>query len=288
MGQLLMSGLAMGCIYALGSLGFVITHKSVGILNFAYGEMVTFGAYFAFTVFAAFKLPLPLGSLLLAAGLVLMGLFFSFAIYKPLRLKPARTVVIATLGVSIAMQALALLIWGPYPKRLPTMVSSEPIFAGSIVILPHNLFILIVTAISVVFLYVLYGKTSLGWKMQAIAQNAETARLMGIHVERIITFTWILSSGFGGLAGFLVAPLFFINASMGFTVMLKAFAACIIGGFGNFEGAIVGGLFVGLAEALLAGYFSSAYKDVLTFALLIIVLIVLPRGFFGEKIGEKV
>ena len=288
MGQLLISGLAIGCIYALGSLGYVITFKSVGILNFAYGEMVTFGAYLAVTFFVILKLPMPVGFLLLAAGMIVIGLVFSFAIYKPLRSKPPRTVVIATLGVSIALQALALLIWGPYPKRLPTIVSSEPIFAGSLVILPHNLFIFATTAVSVVFLYILYGKTSLGWKMQAIAQDAETARLMGINVERIISLTWVLSSAFGGLAGFLVAPLFFVNASMGFAVMLKAFAACIIGGFGSFEGAIIGGLFIGLAETLLAGYFSSAYKDVLTFGLLIIVLIVLPRGFFGEKIGEKV
>jgi branched-chain amino acid transport system permease protein len=112
--------------------------------------------------------------------------------------------------------------------------------------------------------------------------------LWGINVGGIILFTWVLSAWLGGLAGFLVAPLFFINMGVGFAVMLKAFAACIIGGFGSLQGALVGGLFVGVAETLLAGYVSSAYKDVLAFGLLILVLLFLPRGFFGEKIGEKV
>ena len=288
MGQVLLGGFAMGCIYALGSLGYVIMFKSVGILNFAYGEILTFTAYLAFTIFVALNLPLPIGLLVLAASLVILGLFFANVIYRPLRGKSPRTVVVTTLGVSIAMQALALIIWGPFPRRLPTVVSSEPFLVGDLVVLPHNLLIFAVTAVSVTLLYLLYSKTSLGWKMQAIAQDAETARLMGIRVGAIISFTWVLSALFGGMAGFLIAPLFFINSTMGFTVMLKAFAACIIGGFGSFQGAVLGALFIGVAEALFAGFVSSAYRDVLTFGLLVVVLIVMPRGFFGEKIGEKV
>jgi len=288
MGQLLVSGFAIGCIYALTSLGFVITFKSVGILNFAYGEMVMLGAFFATTLVVSLKMPLILGLLLVMIAMVGVGIVFAFGVYRPLRNKPVRTVVIATIGVSIALQALALIIWGPYPRSLPTLGAPEPINVFGVSILPHNLYIFGITIAVMVLLWLLYAKTSIGWKMQAVAQDAEAARLMGINVDFIIITTWVLSALLGGLAGFLLAPLFFITITVGFAAMLKAFAACIIGGFGSFPGAIVGGLFVGLAESLLAGYVSTAYKDALTFALLIVILLFLPQGLFGEKIGEKV
>lgn len=288
MGQLLISGLAIGCIYSLASLGFVITYKSVGILNFAYGEMLTLAAYFASTLVVSAGVPLVLGMILVLIAMVGVGVAFAYGVYTPLRNKPVRTVVIATIGVSIALQALMLLIWGPYPKSLPVLGSTSPIRVLGVSILPHNLYIFGFTIVAVVLLYALYGRTSMGWKMQAVAQDAEAARLMGINVSSVIVFTWILSATFGGLAGFLLAPLFFISTSVGFAAMLKAFAACIIGGFGSLQGAIIGGLFVGVAESLLAGYVSSAYKDVLTFGVLIVILILLPQGLFGEKIGEKV
>jgi branched-chain amino acid transport system permease protein len=288
MGQLLVSGLAIGCIYSLASLGFVITYKSVGILNFAYGEMITLAAYFAATYVTSMGAPVVLGLVMVLISMIPIGMGFAYLVYRPLRNKPVRTVVIATIGVSIALQALALIIWGPYPKSVPTLGGSKPLHFGGVALLPHNLYIFGITIVVLLLLYLLYARTSLGWKMQAIAQDAEAARLMGINVDFIIMFTWVLSAGLAGLAGFLLAPLFFVTTTTGFAVMLKAFAACIIGGFGSLQGAVVGGLFVGVAETLLAGYVSSAYKDVLTFALLIVVLIVLPQGLFGEKIGEKV
>jgi len=288
MGQLLISGLAIGCIYSLASLGFVITYKSVGILNFAYGEMVSVGAYLAATFVVSVGVPLVMGLVLVLIAMVGVGVAFAYGVYNPLRNKPVRTVVMATIGVSIALQALMLLLWGPYPKSLPVLGSTSPIRLGGTAILPHNIYIFGFTIVSVVLLYLLYGRTSVGWRMQAVAQDAEAARLMGINVTSIIVITWVLSAMFAGLAGFLLAPLFFITTSVGFAVMLKAFAACIIGGFGSLEGAIVGGLFVGVAESLLAGYVSTAYKDVLTFGVLIAILILMPQGLFGEKIGEKV
>jgi branched-chain amino acid transport system permease protein len=288
MGQLLISGLAMGCIYSLASLGFVITYKSVGILNFAYGEIMTLGAYFGATFVVALKLPMLLGFILVMITMTAVGVGFTYGVYRPLAQKPVRTVVIATIGVSIALQALVLLVWGPYPKSLPVLGSTSPIRFLGMAIMPHNLYIFGISILVVAILWLIYAKTSIGWKMQAVAQDAEAARLMGINVNAVILFTWLLSAWLGGLAGFLLAPLFFITTTVGFAVMLKAFVACIIGGFGSLQGALVGGLSVGVAESLLAGYVSSAYKDALTFALLIVVLLFLPKGLFGEKIGEKV
>lgn len=288
MGQLLISGLAIGCIYSLVSLGFVITFKSVNILNFAYGELVTIGAYLGTTFVVSARMPIVVGLLLDLVAMVAIGVVFAYLVYRPLRNKPVRTVVIATIGVSIALQALMLLVFGVYPKSMPPLGGSEPLNILGLSVLPQQLYIFGITVVCIVGLWVLYSKTSIGWKMQAVAQDAEAARLMGIKVGSIIILTWILSATLGGLAGFLLAPLFFISVSVGFAAMLKAFAACIIGGMGSFQGALVGGLFIGVAESLLAGYVSTAYKDVLTFAVLIVVLLFLPQGLFGEKIGEKV
>lgn len=288
MSQIVISGLAIGCIYALVSLGFVITFKSVGILNFAYGELVMLGAYLGLTFVTIAGAPQVLGLVLVLVAMTVIGVGFAYGVYYPLRNKPTRTVVIATIGVSIALQALALLIWGPYPKSLPTFGGSDPIHVLGVSILPHNLFIFGITVAVMIALYFLYARTSVGWKMQAVAQDVEAARLMGIDVTFIIILTWMLSASLAGLAGYLLAPLFFITTTVGFGAMLKGFAACIIGGFGSLQGAVIGGLFVGVAESLLAGYVSTAYKDVLTFGLLILILILLPQGLFGEKIGEKV
>ena len=288
MGQLLVSGLAIGCIYSLASLGFVITYKSVGILNFAYGEMITLAAYFAATFVTSMGMPVVLGLVMVLLAMMPVGVGFAYGVYRPLRNKPVRTVVIATIGVSIALQALFLIVWGPYPRSVPNLGGAKALHFSGIAILPHNLYIFGITIVVLTLLYLFYARTSVGWKMQAVAQDAEAARLMGVNVDFIILVTWLLSAGLAGLAGFLLAPLFFVTTTVGFAVMLKAFAACIIGGFGSLQGAVIGGLFVGVAETFLAGYVSSAYKDVLTFALLIIVLIVLPQGLFGEKIGEKV
>lgn len=288
MAQLLISGLAIGCIYSLVSLGFVITYKSMNILNFAYGEVVTLGAYLGTTFVVGSKLPILLGLILDLIAMMAIGVAFAYVVYRPLRNKPVRTVVIATIGVSIAIQALVLLIWGPYPKSMPALGGSEPVRLLGLSILPQHLYIFIITAATVFILWLLYSKTTIGWKMQAVAQDAEAARLMGINTDLVIVLTWILSATLGGLAGFLLAPLFFINVTVGFAAMLKAFAACIIGGMGSFQGALLGGLFIGVAESFLAGYVSSAYKDALTFGVLIVVLLLLPQGLFGEKIGEKV
>lgn len=288
MAQLLISGLAIGCIYSLVSLGFVITYKSMNVLNFAYGEVVTLGAYFGTTLVVGANLPIVVGLIVDLVAMAAVGVAFAYLVYRPLRNKPVRTVVIATIGVSIAVQALVLVLWGVYPKSMPALGGSQPISVLGLSVLPQHLYIFGFTIATVLLLWLLYSKTTTGWKMQAVAQDAEAARLMGINTDAIIVFTWVLSALLGGLAGFLLAPLFFISVTVGFVAMLKAFAACIIGGLGSFQGAMVGGLFIGVAESLLAGYVSSAYKDALTFGVLIVVLLLMPQGLFGEKVGEKV
>jgi branched-chain amino acid transport system permease protein len=286
--QLLVNGLAIGCIYGLIALSLVMIFKSVGIINFAHGELVMLGAYSGVTTSHIMNMPLGFSLLVTFVVMAAFGYIFQLGVYKPLQNKPFLTIVMSTLGVSIALQHLTLLLWGPYPFTMKSFGGSQPIRAMGIYVLPQNLFIFLITACVLLFLYILYAKTNIGWMMLATAQDREAARLIGIRVNFLTALTFIIASAVAAIAGFAVAPLFIVSAEMGFSAMLKAFAAVIVGGFGNLPGAVAGGLFIGVMETLVAGYISTAYKDVVAFLVIITVLWFFPQGFFGEKIQEKV
>ena len=288
MAQIIISGLAMGCIYALVALGSIIIFKSTNLLNFAQGELVMFAAYLGVTTSTRLELPLSIAMAVTVVLCGLMGMLFELICYRPLRGKPGSTVIIATIGVSIALQNLATIVWGPYPLSMPLFGGSDPITLLGVALLPQNIVIMVFTFTLLALLFSMYSKSSIGRMMQATAQDTEAARLMGIKVNRIILVTFVLSGVLAGSAGFLLGPLFLVNCTVGFSAMLKGWSASIIGGFGNLEGAVLGALFLGVVEALTAGYVSTAYKDAIAFAILILVLLVAPQGFFGEKIGEKV
>ena len=286
--QLVINGLAMGCIYALVALGFLLIYQAVGALNFAQGELVMLGGFLGISLALGLKLPLPVAFLLTIALMAGIGWIFQRVAYYPLRDRPFMAVIISTVGVGIALRNGAQLIWGPLPLSFPSLVGTEPIrFAGNSV-LPQHLFIIAVTLVLLAAQYFFFTRTAVGHQLQATAQDAETARLMGIPVGQMIAVTFMLSAAMAGVAGLLLAPIFFVTTDMGGMVMLKAFVASIIGGFGSIPGAIMGALFVGVMETFVAAYVSSAYKDAFAFLILILVLFVRPRGLFGEKISEKV
>jgi len=287
-GQLFVNGIAMGCIYALIALSLVMIYKSVGIINFAHGELVMLGAYFGITATQFLGLSLIYSIIITLMAMGIFGYAFQLGVYKPLQNKPFLTILMSTLGISIALQHLALLVWSPYPYIMKPFWGSTPIRALGVHVLPQNILIFLVTTIILVLLYILYAKTNLGWMMLATAQDREAARLVGIKVNRLTALTFIFASAVAATAGFLVAPLFIVTTDMGFAAMLKAFAATIVGGFGSLSGAVLGGFFVGLVETFVAGYISTAYKDVVAFLIIIFILIFFPQGFLGEKIQEKV
>jgi branched-chain amino acid transport system permease protein len=286
--QLVVNGLAMGCIYALVALGFLLIYQAVGALNFAQGELVMLGGFLGISLALGLKLPLPLAFLLTILLMAAIGWLFQRVAYYPLRNRPFAAVIISTVGVGIALRNGAQLIWGPNPLSFPGLFGAEPIRVAGTTILPQHLFIIAVTLLLLAAQYWFFTRTALGRQLQATAQDAEMARLMGIPVGRMIAATFMLSAAMAGVAGLLLAPVFFVTTDMGGMVMLKAFVASIIGGFGSIPGAIVGALFVGVMETFVAAYVSSAYKDAFAFLILILVLFVAPRGLFGEKISEKV
>ncbi len=277
----------MGCVYAFVALGFTLTIAAAGVVNFAYSEWVTYGAYLGVTFAVILGWPLWLALTATIAACVLIGCLFQLFIFTPLEGRHFLTTVSATIGIALAMQALATLVWGPYPLTLPTFFGAGAVQVGSIALFPHNLLIIALAIVIIGGLQLAMTRTSLGLKLQATAQDSNAARLMGIRVRRMRALAYCLSAGIAGLSGFLVAPLFVVTNTMGFGLMLKGFAATIVGGWGSLKGAVFGGLLVGLIEAIGAAYLSSEYKETIAFAMIVLVLLVRPKGLFPERIAEK-
>jgi branched-chain amino acid transport system permease protein len=286
MSQLLLSGVAMGCIYALVALGFVLIYNATGGLNFAQGELVMLGAFLFYA-----GLDAGLGPLLAVAaalvGMALLGYVFQRLVFYPLRERPWFFFVIATIGFSIVARNAALLIWGPNTLQVPSFFASGVVTIAGATLAPEKAAIVVVTLVVLALQYALFFYTDTGRRMRAAAQNAEMAQLLGIRPKRMIALTFMLSAVLAGIAGILLAPVFMIDPQMGGSVILKAFIAVIIGGFGSIPGAVVGGLLVGVLEILVAVYVSSAYKDSIAFAVLIFFLVAFPRGLFGEAVAER-
>ena len=284
--QVVFSGLTMGCIYALVALGFALTIAAAGIVNFAYGEWVTYGAFFGVT-FAALGLPLWLALILTALAVASIGYGFQWLVFNPLEGRHFLVIVAATVGVALMMQHAATIIWGPYPLSLPAFFGARVVEVGGVTFFLHSLLIIVFTVGLIAVLHLAMTRTRIGLMLQAAAQDPDAARLMGICLTRMRTLAYCVSAGLAGIAGFLVAPLFVATTTLGFVLMLKGFAATVLGGWGSLKGAVFGGITVGLVEALGATYISSEYKDVIAFAIIIAVLLARPRGLFPERIAEK-
>ena len=286
--QEIVSGLSIGCIYALVGFGFVLVYNAVGAVNFAHGELVMFGGYFGYAFSTTMGLPLWLSLILSLASMGVMGIFYSHVAYYPMRHRPVVTVIIASIGMSILLRNSALAIWGPDPLKLNSFLGDGIINISGVVIPRHQVLIFLVTAVVFIGQSFFFSRTSIGRKLQATAQDQEAAKLMGIKVHRMITLTFMLAALLAAIAGFLTAPLWFLEPDVGLVIIVKAFIAIVIGGFGSIPGLVVGGLFLGVTEVLVASHLTSEYKDVISYLILIAVLIALPQGFFGEKIAEKV
>ena len=285
--QLLFAGLAVGSVYALVALGFVLIYRATNVVNFAQGDFAMLGAYLMVIAYANLHLPYWLAFVVALAGMALFGLIFNLGVYYPLRNRSFLPVVISTLGASILMENSVLALYGPAPQALRSVFTQQGFNVGGIFLDTQYLLILVVTALLVYLQHMFFEHTLVGKKMQATSQDKDMARLLGIPVATMIALTFIYSAVIGGLAGILVAPILFVSIGMGSVIALKAFAATIIGGFGDVKGAIVGGVALGIVETLGAGYISVPYKDAFAFLVLFVFLLFRPQGIFGEKVSEK-
>ncbi len=284
--QLLFTGIGIGAVYALVALGFVLIFRATNVVNFAQGEFSMVAAYLM-VVCVELGLPYWLSFVIALAGMARLGVIFNLGVYYPLRHRTYLPVIIATIGASILLSNSVLAIYGPQPQVLQGWFDTPGIQLGPVYLDSQYLLIIGVTIFLVLFNFWFFEKTLLGKKLQATSQDKEMASLLGISVSTMIMITFIYSAVLGGLAGILVAPVLFVSIQMGSTIALKAFAATIIGGFGDVAGAIVGGLALGVIETFGAAYISVPYKDGFAFLVLIAFLVFRPQGIFGERVAEK-
>ena len=285
--QLLFTGLGVGSIYALVALGFVLIYRATNVVNFAQGDFAMLGAFSMVVLCVDLELPYWLGILVTLSVMLAFGALFNSAVYYPLRNRGFQPVIISTIGASILLENGVLAAYGPRPQTLPGFLSFPGFSVGLIFFDSQYLLILGVTVVMVTLQYFFFERTLLGKKMQATSQDKEMASLLGIPVALMMMLTFMYSSALGALAGILVAPILFVSVGMGSSIALKAFAASIIGGFGDVTGAIVGGLALGVVETFGAAYISVPYKDAFAFIVLVLFLLFRPQGLFGEKVAEK-
>ncbi len=286
--QLGVSGLAMGAIYGLVALGFTLIWNAVGIVNFAQGELVMLAAFVSVASLSqALHLPWGVNLVLTMVFMAAFGLLMARGIYHPLRNAPQLGAIVATLGLSIFLKNSAVLVWGPDPLIDSGPFGNATVTLGPAKIYGQHVLILVTMVVLMILQVVMFRSTAIGKAMRATAQDREVARLMGINTDRVIALIFAYACVLAGVAGVLVAPVFYVSADMGGMVSLKAFASSIVGGFGNAPGAIIGGLILGLVDALGSYFLSSQYIDVISFGLLIAFLIFRPQGLFGEPEMER-
>jgi branched-chain amino acid transport system permease protein len=285
--QLLFTGLGVGSIYALVALGFVLIYRATNVVNFAQGDFAMLGAFAMVVLCIDLGLPYWAGLLITIVLIAAFGALFNLGVYYPLRHRTFLPVIISTIGASILLENGVLAAYGPRPQSLPGVFESQGFNLGPVFFDSQYLTILAVTLVLVVLQYLFFERTLIGKKMQAVSQDKEMASLLGIPVASMIMLTFVYSATLGGIAGILVAPILFVSVNMGASIALKAFAASIIGGFGDVTGAIVGGLALGVIETFGASYISVPYKDAFGFIVLFVFLLFRPQGIFGERIAEK-
>ncbi len=291
--QQLVNGLTLGVIYALIAVGYTMVYGVIELINFAHGEIYMLGAFFCVTFITLAGLPLWLAILMAMACCAVLGVLIDIIAYRPLRGSHRLAVLITAIGMSIFLQNLALVIWGSRPKAFPQdavpAFFAEQAFAfGDVNITWLHLFIFAVTTIMMVGLYLIISRTQIGAAMRALAQNRTACQLMGVNVNRVISFTFALGSAMGAMAGVLVAMFYnTLYPTMGYTAGVKAFAAAVLGGIGSVPGAMFGGLVLGVAEAMGAGYVSSLYRDGVAYAVMIAVIIFRPSGILGKSLVDK-
>ena len=285
--QLLFTGIGIGAVYALVALGFVLIYRATNVVNFAQGQFAMLGAFGMVITTEGLGLPYWLGILLTLAAMAIFGALFNLGVYYPLRHRSFLPVVISTIGASILLTNGVLATYGPEPATLPGLTDLPGLTFGGLFLDSQYLAIIAITLVLVVLQYLFFERTLLGKKLQATSQDKEMASLLGIPVAGMIMLTFVYSAVLGGIAGILVAPILFVSVGLGAQIALKAFAASIIGGFGDIPGAIVGGLAIGVIETFGSFYISVPYKDAYAFVLLFAFLLLRPQGLFGEKVSQK-
>jgi branched-chain amino acid transport system permease protein len=284
--QQIMNGVIIGVVYALIAIGLTLVFGILDVINFAHGEFYMIGAFLTYSLSVGFGLPYTVA---LAAGVVgaaAAGLLAERVSVRPLQGRHMFTIVLSTLGLSIFLQHGALLVWGPDPREIHLDWGSRPVMFGEIVVSSLRLVALAVGLLLILVVTCFIRLSRWGMAMRAVARNRDAAALMGVPVQRIRAMAFAGGSALAGVAGGLLGAMFTVEPTMGEWAVVKAFSVVIMGGMGNVPGAVLGGIILGVAESLGAGYLpgGSSYKDGIGYAILILVLLIRPQGLFGQRV----
>jgi len=287
--QLVISGIAQGCIYGLIALGFVLIYKATETVSFAQGELMMLGAFCGLACMTMLGFPFWLAVLSAIVAMALFGILLERIVIRPILGQPAFSIVMLTIGIGYVARGLITMLpgIGTETHTLPVPYQDQVWNMGSLVLNAVQLVVIGVTALLCAGLYAMFKYSKLGIAMQAASQNQLAAYYMGIPVKRLNGLVWGLASAVAAIAGLLLAPITFVHANMGF-IGLKAFPAAVVGGFGSLPGAIVGGLVIGIVESLAGFYLPEGFKDIAPYLVVLIMLMVKPNGLFGEKLRKKV
>ncbi|MDB6000516.1 MAG: amino acid/amide transporter rane protein 1, family [Rhizobacter sp.] len=285
--QFLFSGLTVGAMYTMAALGYAIIYNASHVVNFAQGEFIMLGAMTTASLVDA-HVPLPVAVALAVLVSLATGALMERIAIRPARGAPLVSVLIITLGVALIIRGAVQVVLGKGNHSLPSFSGDEPLALWGATLARQSVWVFAVTALVVVVLAWTFTRTLPGKSMLATSHNPLAAQLVGIDTQRVMFASYALSGGLGAIGGIIVAPITFTSYDAGVVLGLKGFAAAALGGLGSGPGAIVGGLGLGVIEALSAGYVSSAYKDAVAFVLLLLVLMFMPRGLFGAKVTDRV
>ena len=301
--QQIINGLTLGSVYAVVALGYTMVYGIIQLINFAHGELVMIGAMVAFSVIGALAGTALPPVLIVVAGILaaipvcmLVGYTMERIAYRPLRAAPRLAPLITAIGISIILQHVALLVWSRNPLAFPQIIPLVSFHVGGAIITGVQIAIILTSLLMMGGLTFMVYRTKLGIAMRATSQNPQVAGLMGIDIDRVIAFTFIVGAALAAVAGVMVGTYYGIaHYSMGSLLGMKAFSAAVLGGIGNLAGAMLGGILLGVVEALGAGYigdltnnvFGSNYQDVFAFLVLIAVLVLRPSGLLGERVGDR-
>ena len=295
--QQLINGVSLGSIYALIALGYTMVYGILRLINFAHGDIYMVGAYIGFFVSTRFGeyipavlgLPLIVTLLVAMAGAAVLGMLIERIAYRPLRNAPKIAALISAIGVSFFLSNGMMILAEPKPRTFPNIFPQEIYRFGGLIVTNQQILILVLSILLMAALTYIVQYTKMGKAMRAVSYDVDAARLMGIPVDKVISFTFALGSALAASAGVLVGIYYnSIDPQMGLMPGLKAFVAAVLGGIGIIPGAMVGGLILGIVEALVSGFWSSTFRDAVAFGILILVLLFKPAGLFGKNTREKV
>jgi branched-chain amino acid transport system permease protein len=285
--QILVSGLIFGCVYGLVALGLVLIFRTTGVVNFAHGEMAMVSTFIGYMFLSHYELPYYAAFLLTMSFSAVFGALVYLFFVKHLNQAAHLSQLVLTLGLFMVLHGTAGLVWGHRPAGFPQAISGAPLQLGGVFVTPNDMFILGVTFLLAMALFLLFRYTWVGLAMRASSQDLTSARLMGINVNMVYMVTWGAGSVLGAVAGLLAAPSIYLSVTMMFNVLIMAFAAAVLAGFASLPGAVLGGMLIGVLRNLVRFYWSPKMALIATFLLIVVILYIRPQGIFGGRQAVK-